>query len=100
MRLAVVQPRAACGCTDLAITLHKHLRCGDRNQLVTVSHSHFFGSRNRSPDCAVVLSDMLHDLNIPWTNATSELQRTVVFLDECECDARVSRARAVADAVQ
>jgi hypothetical protein len=42
MRLAVVQPRAACGCTDLAITLHKHLRCGDRNQLVTVSLTFFW----------------------------------------------------------
>jgi len=27
---------------------------------------------------------MLHDLNVPWTDATRELQRTVAFLDECE----------------
>ena len=27
---------------------------------------------------------MFHDLNVPWTEATRELQRTVAFLDECE----------------
>jgi hypothetical protein len=27
---------------------------------------------------------MFYDLNVPWTDATRELQRTVVFLDECE----------------
>jgi hypothetical protein len=29
-------------------------------------------------------ADMFHDLNVPWTDATRELQRTVAFLDECE----------------
>jgi hypothetical protein len=27
---------------------------------------------------------MFHDLNVPWTDATRELERTVAFLDECE----------------
>jgi hypothetical protein len=45
---------------------------------------------------------MFYDLNVPWTDAMPELQRTVTFLDECE----LSRALAwwlnarVTDAVQ
>ena len=27
---------------------------------------------------------MFYDLNVPWTDVTPELQRTVAFLDECE----------------
>jgi hypothetical protein len=27
---------------------------------------------------------MFYDLNVSWTDATRELQRTVAFLDECE----------------
>jgi hypothetical protein len=100
MRLAVVQPRAACGCTHLA----KHVTWLEQPPAArspqpacdrpAVSHSHIFVLRNRTcPVCAVVVavtSDMFHDLNIPWTDATRELQRTVVFLDECECNARGS----------
>jgi hypothetical protein len=76
--------------------LAKHVT--SRNQLVTVSHSRIFelGPRNRSSVCAAVAAvepDMFHDLNIPWTDATRELQRTVVFLDECECNARISSAQ-------
>ncbi|OAL55807.1 hypothetical protein IQ07DRAFT_618207, partial [Pyrenochaeta sp. DS3sAY3a] len=29
---------------------------------------------------------MFHDLNVPWTDATRELQRAVVFLDELGYD--------------
>jgi ribonuclease P/MRP protein subunit RPP1 len=36
---------------------------------------------------------MFHDLNVPWTDATRELQRTVVFLDECEWNVILGIAR-------
>jgi hypothetical protein len=38
----------------------------------------------RCSSCVAAIADMFHDLNIPWTDATRELQRTVAFLDECE----------------
>jgi hypothetical protein len=41
---------------------------------------------------------MFHDLHIPWTDATRELQRTVAFLDECERFPHVHST--VTDAVQ
>jgi hypothetical protein len=34
--------------------------------------------------CVAGIAKMFHDLNVPWTDATRELQRTVAFLDECE----------------
>lgn len=37
-------------------------------------------------------SKMFHDLNVPWTDATREMQRTVAFLAECECFWRCLRA--------
>jgi hypothetical protein len=49
-------------------------------------HSPFLVARFRaSSTCAAAMVNMFHDLNIPWTDATRELQRTVAFLDECEC---------------
>jgi hypothetical protein len=38
----------------------------------------------RACGAARCIAKMFHDLNVPWTDATRELQRTVAFLDECE----------------
>ena len=54
------------------------------------SHLQLFAFRCRAsphPTSALAVSAiaaMFHDLNVPWTDATRELQRTVAFLDECE----------------
>lgn len=60
-----------------------------RAQLLNDDPSHLqlsFGFRCRTcpPPSAPAIAAMFHDLNIPWTDATRELQRTVAFLDECE----------------
>lgn len=65
-------------------------------------HLPLFASRRRtSPERApagALVATMFHDLNVPWTEATRELQRTVAFLDECERPCAL--AWAVADALQ
>ena len=61
-----------------------------RRELVILfaAHSPQSASRFRSAAaCAAavaLISEMFYDLNVPWTDATRELQRTVAFLDECE----------------
>jgi len=33
---------------------------------------------------SVAIAAMFHDLHLPWTDVTRELQRSLAFLDECE----------------
>ena len=63
-------------------------------QMADGSNSQLLPTRTRfrpRPTCAapvVRIAKMFHDLNVPWTEATRELQRTVAFLDECESQPR------------
>lgn len=70
-------------------------------------HSPSSVCRLRDPEagtgCVACAHDnMFHDLNIPWTDATRELQRTVAFLDECEddCCLHWNRRARLTDVVQ
>lgn len=71
---------------DLVRAARALRRC-ETAELVTLTHDFLCPAcapPSPAPRPFAVPATMFHDLNVPWTDAPRELQRTVAFLDECE----------------